>query len=178
MMSTPIYTETQIITRTSPKRALVVEDSADVAETLQLLLAEKGHEVELATTGKEALAIFKPGKYDLVVTDYSMPSMNGIEMAEIIRRRSANQPILMVTAYAFTIAAYDGRPLPVDHVLRKPFKPEEFQEALLKVTPERKHEAHPQANPDTAFRRRARHHPRPAAAGGTEVLAKSKTSEG
>jgi hypothetical protein len=47
-----------------------------------------------------------------------------------VKRRSAEQLILMVTAYTFTIAAYDGRPLPVDAILRKPFHPKEFNDTL------------------------------------------------
>jgi hypothetical protein len=39
----------------------------------------------------------------------------------------------MVTAYTFTIAAYDGRPLPVDAILRKPFRPKEFNDTLAEM---------------------------------------------
>jgi CheY-like chemotaxis protein len=124
-----------MITRMPRKRILLAEDSADVAQALNDMLAEFGHEVDHAPDGKEALTHYKPGKYDLVITDYSMPRMNGVELAEIIKRRSHKQPILMITAFAFTIAAFDGRPLPVDVILRKPFLPKEFQDALVKLFP-------------------------------------------
>lgn len=168
-MSNSTLTGTTIVTKTSPKKALIVEDSADVAETLQFMLKELGHDSEVARDGREALTLFKPGEYDLVITDYSMPNMNGVEMAEIIRKRAANQRILMVTAYAFTIAAYDGRPLPVDAVLRKPFKPEEFNDAIKKITPTPKAASHKPVSPDTAFRRKTRFHPPAAAKGSAEA---------
>ena len=126
---------TVVISRMPPKRILLVEDSPDVAQILRDMLAEFGHEVETAPDGKEALARFKPGKYDLLITDYSMPKMNGVELAEIIKRRAPKQPILMITAFAFTIAAYDGRPLPVDAILRKPFHPKEFRDILTTMFP-------------------------------------------
>ena len=122
--------DTKVMPKPMPKRVLVVEDSLEVAETMRLTLAGRGHEVEVAIDGREALKRFKPGHYDLVITDYNMPRMNGVEMAEIMRRRAADQPIMMVTAFAFTIAAFDGRPLPVDRVLRKPFQPDEFEHAV------------------------------------------------
>src|SRR5208282_1587607 len=100
---------------------------------LESMLIRLGHTVEISTDGKDALARYKPGKFDLVITDYSMPRMNGVELAEILKRRSAEQRILMVTAYTFTIAAYDGRPLPVDAILRKPFHPKEFNETLTRL---------------------------------------------
>lgn len=126
---------TVILSRIPRKRILLAEDSADVAQTLCDTLAGLGHEVELAADGKDALARYKVGLYDLLITDYSMPKMNGVELAEIIKRRSPKQPILMITAFAFTIAAYDGRPLPVDAILRKPFLPKEFQDTLAGLFP-------------------------------------------
>ena len=126
---------TVVISRIPRKRILLVEDSADVAQLMSDMLTGFGHIVELAPDGKEAVAQYKVGIFDLVITDYSMPKMNGVELAEIIKRRSPKQPILMITAFAFTIAAYDGRPLPVDAILRKPFHPREFQETLSKLFP-------------------------------------------
>jgi len=112
---------------------LLVDDVPDLARALETMLLKLGHSVDVCRDGKEALAKYKPGKYDLVITDYSMPRMNGVELAEIIKRRSADQLILMVTAYTFTIAAYDGRPLPVDAILRKPFRPKEFNDTLAEL---------------------------------------------
>jgi DNA-binding response OmpR family regulator len=62
-----------------------------------------------------------------------MPRMNGVELAETIKRRVPGQYILMVTAFTFTIAAYDGRPLPVDGILRKPFHPKDFNNTLTEI---------------------------------------------
>ncbi len=112
---------------------LLVDDIPDLARALETMLLKLGHTVEVSPDGKDALTRFKPGKYDLVITDYSMPRMNGVELAEIVKRRSAGQLILMVTAYTFTIAAYDGRPLPVDAILRKPFRPKEFNDTLAEL---------------------------------------------
>jgi CheY-like chemotaxis protein len=132
-MATETRNETTIISRISPKRILLVEDAPDVADTMSALLVKLGHRVELAADGKEGLNRYKAGKFDLVITDYLMPRMNGVELAETIKRRSPQQPILMVTAFTFTIAAHDGRPLPVDAVLRKPFHPREFNNTLTEL---------------------------------------------
>lgn len=129
-MATEFKSETTIISRIPPKKILLVEDSPDVAEMIQALLNRLGHQVERSSDGRAALGQFKPGKFDLVITDYSMPRMNGVELAETVKRRSPHQRILMVTAFTFTLAAFDGRPLPVDGVLRKPFHPREFNNAL------------------------------------------------
>ena len=126
--------DTTIISRIPPKKVLLVDVTIpDLARVLEEMLVRLGHTVEISPDGKDALSRYKPGKYDLVITDYSMPRMNGVELAEIVKRRSAEQRILMVTAYTFTIAAYDGRPLPVDAILRKPFRPKEFNDTLAEM---------------------------------------------
>jgi len=114
----------------SSKKILVVDDAPQVAETIQATLIYLGHQVEVAENGKDALRQFEPGKYDLVVTDYSMPKMNGVELAAAIKKRAPDQLILLITAYAFSIAANDAQPLPVDFVLQKPFPPRELGAAL------------------------------------------------
>jgi DNA-binding response OmpR family regulator len=136
-MATETRYETTIISRIPPKKILLVEDAPDLADAMRAMLVTLGHEVELAPDGKHGLNQYKTGKFDLVITDYSMPRMNGVELAETIKRRSPQQVILMVTAFTFTIAAYDGRPLPVDRILRKPFHPRDFNNTLTELFPPR-----------------------------------------
>ena len=113
-----------------PKRILVVDDAPAVAEIIQEVLAKFGHAVEVAGDSQTALGNFAPGKYDLIITDYAMPKMNGLELAHAVKKRAAGQLVLLVTAFTFSIAADDARPLPVDFVLRKPFQIKELQDAL------------------------------------------------
>ena len=113
-----------------PKKVLVADDASNITEMLQTTLSHFGHEVEVCKDGKDALSRFKPGKYDLIITDYAMPKMNGIELAHIIKKRAPAQPIIMVTGFAFTIAAYDMRPVPADFILRKPFDAKQLNDAL------------------------------------------------
>jgi len=129
--------ETTILSRVPPKSILLVEDAPDVAEAVSGLLLRLGHGIVHAIDGRKALEEFKPGKFDLVITDYSMPRMNGVELAEIIKRRAPMQPILMVTAFAFTLAAYDGRPLPVDAMLSKPFHARELNQTIEQLFSEK-----------------------------------------
>ncbi len=123
--------DTEVLPRAvTPKKVLVADDASDMTLMLDKILSRAGHIVETCTDGRDALKLFKPGKYDLVITDYAMPKMNGIELAHIIRKRDPLLPIIMVTGFAFTIAAYDMRPLPADFILRKPFDDKQLNDAL------------------------------------------------
>ncbi|MDB6066410.1 MAG: FixL-related histidine kinase [Pedosphaera sp.] len=119
----------------TPKRILVVDDTPIVTETIQGMLMQFGHQVETAQGGEDALAKFKPRKYDLVVTDYSMPKMNGIELAQAIKQKAARQLVLLITGFPFSVAANDSPKLPVDFVMLKPFCSTEFERALAVLFP-------------------------------------------
>ena len=116
------------------KRVLVVDDEPFVCEAVKMMLTFDGHQVESASSGKEALAMFEPAKFDLVITDYSMPGMRGDELAAAIKARAPGQPVVMITAYAEVLQA-SGNPLSgVDFIISKPFLLENLREAVAKAS--------------------------------------------
>ena len=127
--------------RVSSRRILVVDDEPFVCDAVRMMLSFDGHRVDTASSGKEALSLFEKGKYDLIITDYSMPNMKGDELAATIKSIAPDQPIVMITAYAEMLKA-SGQPMTgVDHVISKPFLLEHLREAIEKTT------AAPTANP-------------------------------
>ncbi len=112
------------------KRILLVDDQRPVRDAINLLLGLDGHTVVGAATGAEALALFKPGHFDLVITDFEMPQMRGDELATRIKQVSPSQPILMITAYSERLADADN---PVDAVLNKPFQLEDLRRAMAEL---------------------------------------------
>ena len=115
------------------KRILVVDDEPAVADTIRMVLAFRGHQVEIADAAETALTKFEPGKYDLVITDLSLPRMDGLALAAAIRERAPAQPIILVTAYAESIQSDKERLAKVDFLMGKPFSLQQLQEALLKI---------------------------------------------
>ena len=121
-------------TAPSQSRILVVDDEPFVCDAVKMMLTFDGHEVETASNGKEALALFEKGQYDLVITDFAMPNMKGDELAAAIKAKSPKQPVVMITAYAEMLQS-SGNPLTgVDFVISKPFLLENLREAITKVT--------------------------------------------
>lgn len=117
-----------------PRKILVVDDEPYVCDAVRMMLAFDGHQVETAASGKDALAMFDSGKYDLVITDYAMPAMKGDELAVAIKSRSPDQPVVLITAYAEMLKSSDN-PLPgVDFLVSKPFLLENLREAVAKTT--------------------------------------------
>jgi len=83
------------------KKILIVEDDFDTRYILSLILKTEGYEVITAADGECALAVAGEQRPDLIITDISMPRVNGIELTRRIRLKQemAEMPILAITAY-------------------------------------------------------------------------------
>lgn len=81
-------------------RLLVVDDEPDVRATLAQMLSEAGHSVDSVSNAKSALAALQNEKFDLVVSDYLMPEMNGAELIAQARQLWPEQPFLVVSVYS------------------------------------------------------------------------------
>ena len=113
----------------NPLRILVVDDELSNAEVLALILHEEGFQVTVAGDGRQALERIEQAVPDLLITDYMMPGMSGVELARAVRQlpRHRNLPVLLMSgAAASTLNAHAQD---FDAFLRKPFD----IEALLKA---------------------------------------------
>lgn len=116
-------------------RVLIVDDEPYVCDTLKLMFSLRGIVADTVGNGAQALKKLQEQKFDLVVTDYSMPGMRGDELAGIIKQRELNLPVLMVTAYAEMLAATNNPLRGVDFLVGKPFRTENIMEAIGFVLP-------------------------------------------
>ena len=83
----------------SGKLLLCVDDDRDFLQVLQVTLEVSGYNVLTARDAPTALALFSELPVDLVVLDYTMPKMNGAEVARSLRQRKPTIPILMLSAH-------------------------------------------------------------------------------
>jgi len=91
-----------------PKRILLVDDDMLIAMSSVDMLMDLGHDVVEAHSGSEALENFGDGSdFDLVITDYSMPGMNGGDLARAVRAIAPDMPILIASGYAELPAGLD-----------------------------------------------------------------------
>ena len=110
-------------------RALVIDDDPGVCQFVSDLLAELGFECHTANDGAHGLARFDEGGWDLVVTDLTMPKMNGWQVIEAIRRRAPTMPIVLVTAFSAAEAMRHASEWRVP-IVTKPFRMAMFKAAV------------------------------------------------
>jgi CheY-like chemotaxis protein len=80
-------------------RILLVDDNAHGLAARKTVLEDLGHHTVLASSGVEALELFAAQKFSLVVTDYKMPRMDGLELISRIRKQSPNMPVILISGF-------------------------------------------------------------------------------
>jgi nitrogen-specific signal transduction histidine kinase len=111
---------------------LVVDDDADVRQFLTDSLDTFGYAVVTADDGEAGLAMLDRVKPDLMIVDYAMPEMTGVELAQQVRALHPGMPIVFASGYAET-AALESVTDANTISLRKPFRVGELQDAIARV---------------------------------------------
>jgi two-component system chemotaxis response regulator CheY len=116
-----------------PTRVLLADDSSTMRKIILRSLQAVGVETATeASDGDEACNLFKPGEFDLVLTDWNMPGKNGLEVIKEIRKQDAKVPIIMVTTEAEKSRVLEAIQAGVSDYLVKPFTAETLREKLEK----------------------------------------------
>ena len=101
---------------------MVVDDSADMVETIGRYLGNEGFGVEPATTGAHALRRLQDASCDVVLTDLRMPDVDGLDLLEGIQKVDPHLPVIIMTAFGDIESAVDAIQRGAYHYVTKPFK--------------------------------------------------------
>ncbi len=116
-----------------PRRILVVDDELDILESLQELLqaAIENVEVLVAPSGQEALEVLDKERVDLIVSDFKMPGMNGMEFLRTAKDALPTVPRVLMTAFPdLQIAIEAINDARIENFFTKPLDPEEVVQVL------------------------------------------------
>lgn len=106
----------------SAKRVLLVDDDAEIIESLRLALEANGYEVLVARDGNQGLALIERESPNLVILDMMMPKRSGFLVLERLRRTEGDSPpVIMITANEGNRHKAYAEMLGVDDYIRKPF---------------------------------------------------------
>jgi PAS domain S-box-containing protein len=117
------------------ERVLVVDDDPAVAETTKIVLEQFGYAVTVRSGGQEALELFRkdPRRFDLVLSDQTMPYMTGDHLARELIRIRIDIPIILMTGYSETVDERKCTQLGIDRLLMKPVGPNDLARAVRDV---------------------------------------------
>jgi DNA-binding NtrC family response regulator len=109
------------------ERILIVDDEVDMLLLLKMILTEKTpYEIVTTPNPLEVEPLFKEKPFQLIITDLSMPGMNGIELIEVIKKLDPLVPVIIITAYGSIESAIDATRKGAFDFITKPFRKEQI----------------------------------------------------
>ncbi len=110
------------------KKILVADDEVHIIHVVAIKFRNNGYEVISADNGAEAYELACKEKPDIIVTDYQMPVMTGLELVEKLRENDQTKdiPVILLTARSFAISKEQQETLQISGCLSKPFSPKEL----------------------------------------------------
>lgn len=123
------------MTDSSKATILVCDDEPHIVHVVAAKLRNAGYEVETASDGQEAFGRALARRPNLIISDYQMPNMSGLELAARLRAEPTLQdvPIVMLTARGFAIEPAELENTGIRCVMAKPFSPREVLAAARKL---------------------------------------------
>lgn len=111
----------------------MVDDEKDIRNLFSKVLSFLGYEVAVASSGTEALNLFLANPFDLIITEFQMPSMDGWTLASDIKNRFPNTPVVMITGQVNDGVIEKIKGSSVDFVMFKPSRLEDILKAVHKM---------------------------------------------
>ncbi|MDZ7641399.1 MAG: ATP-binding protein [Desulfurivibrio sp.] len=117
------------------ERILFVDDELPVIEAFTPMLERLGYRVDTTTSGRAALDILRrhPASYDLLVTDYHMPDLNGDELALAALEINPQLPVVLCTGFSGSLSEQDCRQMGITAYVAKPFRVDQFAATIQRA---------------------------------------------
>lgn len=119
----------------SEKKILVADDETHILHVVSLKLRNAGFNVITARDGQEALELAQQEKPDLIITDYHMPQLSGLELCQRLKQDPATTaiPAIMLTARGYHLEPADTEQSGILRMLSKPFSPRQLLSTVTEV---------------------------------------------
>ena len=109
---------------------LIVEDEAGIVQFLQQGLEEEGYQITTASDGLKGFELTQNGNFDLILLDWMLPKMTGLELCKAIRLKNSETPILFLTAKDTIQETIEGLKAGANDYIKKPFSFDELVERI------------------------------------------------
>jgi len=118
-----------------PPAIVLADDEPDVRRILRRMLAfvVDGHELVAVGTGHDALTAVTARPVPLLITDYNMPGMNGVELAQRVKATSPATMVVLITAYISAELEQRGKAAGADSIVAKPFSLDQVEAIVRKA---------------------------------------------
>ena len=123
----------KLMQKTKKFNILYVEDDEVVREQMVMILKMLFNKIDVAENGEEALEEYKNNKYDLIITDITMPKMNGLELSKEIKKINPNQKIILISAHREDEFIKEAKNIGINGFIFKPIELDEMSLVFKEV---------------------------------------------
>ena len=127
-----------LFARLQGMKVLLVEDEPLIRDSLQRFFANEACTIMAAETGEDALEIIKGNACDIVIIDYRLPGMDGLEFLKRAQRLNARFKKILITAYMTEPVISEAFRLGVHEFIENPFAMEDREEVLVRILEKKK----------------------------------------
>jgi CheY-like chemotaxis protein len=114
-------------------RVLVVDDQEIICELISEHLVSDGHETVTASVTEDALQYLNGGRFDLVITDQSMPGMSGIQLGQMVKKMHPTTTVILLTGYGDELKVQGQLPDGIDMIVSKPVSSVELRKVVHEI---------------------------------------------
>lgn len=122
-----------IFNRIRDMKILLVDDDEWIRDSLSLFFEAEGCELLAFETAEEGLEAVEHKAYDIVISDYKLPGMDGLEFLRRVKEKQPNAFEILITAYANCAILKEAKMLGVQDIIPKPFSSEDVETSLTRV---------------------------------------------
>ena len=112
---------------------LVIDDGPAVGDALKLVLEASGYEVVLVDRGREGIRQARKRHFTVIIVDFSLPDISGLEVFKAIREQGCEAPVIMITAEGMPEVFTEAANLGAVGILSKPFSPSDIFQLITKA---------------------------------------------
>ena len=118
-------------------KILLIDDDEWIRDSLSIFFEAEGCHIVSVETAEEGLEALRSQKYDIIITDYKLPGMDGIEFLKQIQTSQQNAKKIMFTAYKSETVIQEAKKAGVQHLIAKPFTSDTIEASLTFLAAER-----------------------------------------
>jgi len=118
-------------------KILLIDDDEWIRDSLSIFFEAEGCRIVSVETAEEGLEALRSQEYDIIITDYKLPGMDGIEFLKQIQTSQQNAKKIMITAYKSEALIREAKKAGVQHLIAKPFTSDTIEASLTFLAAER-----------------------------------------
>ncbi len=123
-----------LFTKLKTMKILLVDDDEWIRDSLRLYFEAEGCRIVAIETAEEAIEALHRQDYDIIITDYKLPGMDGVEFFRRIQNSHPNTIKILITAYKSEVVVDEAKKAGVQHLIAKPFTSDTIEASLTRLT--------------------------------------------